>query len=79
MDVEKAHGSFGSLAPLPVYRPTSSARRVFRPTGSVLPTRRFAHSPFRLFAALQRGLEGMPTECCAFQALRKFLYPGEST
>jgi hypothetical protein len=49
-----------------------------RPT-SLWPTRRFAHSPFRLFAPLQRGLEGMPTECCAFQALRKFLYPGEST
>jgi hypothetical protein len=34
---------------------------------------------FVLFARFQRGLKGMPTECCALQALRKFLHAGEST
>jgi hypothetical protein len=46
------------------------------------PIRGGAHSltpPFALFARFQRGLKGMPTECCALQALRKFLHAGEST
>jgi hypothetical protein len=72
MGIERAFGSFGSLAP-----PTGE--RLTRPNADK-PTGVFTGSPASLLlpACFQRGFKRMPSERCTLQALRKFLYAGES-